>query len=72
MCLPICAGVHCTAGYCGIAGNVTGAGVTVLVTEDEARGVAYAAAIGEVMLALAPAQTACCGGPPSRVGNLPP
>jgi Flp pilus assembly protein CpaB len=45
--------------------DTTGAGVTVLVTEEEARAVAYAAAIGEVMLALAPAQTACCGGPPS-------
>jgi Flp pilus assembly protein CpaB len=60
-----------TGGSSG-SGDTTGAGVTVLVTEDEARGVAYAAAIGEVMLALAPAQTACCGGPPSRVGNLPP
>jgi Flp pilus assembly protein CpaB len=46
-------------------GDTSGAGVTVLVTEDEARTVAYAAAIGEVMLALAPAQTACCGGPSS-------
>lgn len=45
--------------------DTTGAGVTVLVTEDEARAVAYADAIGEVMLALAPARTACCGGPPS-------
>jgi Flp pilus assembly protein CpaB len=44
------------------AADTTGAGVTVLVTEDEARAVAYAAAIGEVMLALAPVQNACCGG----------
>jgi hypothetical protein len=49
----------------GSAADATGVGVTVLVTEDEARAVAYAAAIGEVMLALAPAQTACCGGPAS-------
>jgi Flp pilus assembly protein CpaB len=54
-----------TAGGGSGSGDTTGAGVTVLVTEDEARAVAYAAAIGEVMLALAPAQTACCGGPPS-------
>ncbi len=42
-----------------------GPGVTVLVSEDEARAVAYAAAIGEVTLSLAPAQTACCGASPS-------
>jgi Flp pilus assembly protein CpaB len=49
----------------GSSADTAGAGVTVLVTEDEARAVAYAGAIGEVMLALAPAQTACCGGPAS-------
>jgi Flp pilus assembly protein CpaB len=47
------------------ADGMSGSGVTVLVTEDEARTVAYAAAIGNVMLALAPVQTACCGGPAS-------
>jgi Flp pilus assembly protein CpaB len=47
------------------SGDTTGAGVTVLVNEDEARAVAYAAAIGQVMLALAPVRAACCGGPPS-------
>jgi Flp pilus assembly protein CpaB len=49
----------------GNADSTIGSGVTVLVTEDEARAVAYAAAIGDVMLALAPVQSACCGGPPS-------
>jgi pilus assembly protein CpaB len=46
------------------ADDTAGAGVTVLVTEDEARSVAYAASIGEVSLALAPATSACCGTPP--------
>jgi len=55
------AGESTTVG--GGSSDVTGAGVTVLVTEDEARAVAYAAAIGDVMLALAPAATACCGAP---------
>jgi Flp pilus assembly protein CpaB len=36
------------------------AGTTLLVTETEARAVAYAAAVGQVTLALAPAATACC------------
>jgi pilus assembly protein CpaB len=36
------------------------AGVTLLVTEDEARAVAYAAAVGQITLALAPPETACC------------
>jgi pilus assembly protein CpaB len=48
----------------GLAGSdstdTTGSGVTLLVTENEARSVAYAASIGDVSLALAPAQTACC------------
>jgi len=43
-------------------GDAAGSGVTVLVTEDEAQAVAYAAAIGQVVLALAPAQEACCAG----------
>jgi Flp pilus assembly protein CpaB len=42
------------------ATDTTGAGVTLLVTEAEARTVAYAASIGEVALALAPVETACC------------
>jgi Flp pilus assembly protein CpaB len=35
-------------------------GVTLLVTEGEARAVAYAAAVGQITLALAPPETACC------------
>jgi Flp pilus assembly protein CpaB len=54
------------------SGDTTGAGMTVLVTEGEARAVAYAASIGAITLALAPVRSACCGGPPSSVGNLPP
>ncbi len=41
----------------------SGAGVTLLVTEAEASAVAYAAAIGEVSLALAPVQSTCCSAP---------
>jgi pilus assembly protein CpaB len=37
-----------------------GAGVTLLVTEEEARGLAYAAANGVLTLALAPPEAACC------------
>jgi pilus assembly protein CpaB len=37
-----------------------GSGVTLLVTEDEARAVAYAASVGDVALALAPVEAACC------------
>jgi Flp pilus assembly protein CpaB len=37
-----------------------GVGVTVLVTEDEARGLAFAAANGVLILALAPPEDACC------------
>jgi len=44
----------------GAAPDTTGAGVTLLVTENEARSVAFAASIGEVSLALAPVQAACC------------
>ena len=40
-------------------------GVTLLVTEDEARGLAYAAANGVVTLALAPPEDACCSSPGS-------
>ena len=39
---------------------VEGAGVTLLVTEDEARGLAFAAANGVLTLALAPPEDACC------------
>ena len=42
------------------AADTTGAGVTLLVTAAEARAVAYAASIGQVALALAPAEAACC------------
>ncbi len=45
------------------ATDTTGSGVTLLVTETEARAVAYAASIGELALALAPAQSACCSNP---------
>ena len=38
-------------------------GVTLVVTEAEARAVAYAASVGEVSLALGPAQSACCSAP---------
>jgi pilus assembly protein CpaB len=38
----------------------TGSGVTLLVTETESRSVAYATAIGQVSLALAPVEAACC------------
>jgi pilus assembly protein CpaB len=44
----------------GDSTDTAGSGVTLLVTEDEARSVAYAASIGDVSLALAPAQSACC------------
>ena len=37
-----------------------GVGVTLLVTEDEARGLAFAAANGVLTLALAPPEDACC------------
>ena len=37
-----------------------GAGVTLLVTEDEARGLAFAAANGVLTLALAPPEDSCC------------
>ncbi len=40
------------------ASGAAGAGVTLLVTEAEASSVAYAASLGEVSLALAPAQSA--------------
>jgi pilus assembly protein CpaB len=41
------------------AGN-SGTGVTLLVTEAEANGVAYAASTGDIVIALAPPETACC------------
>jgi Flp pilus assembly protein CpaB len=43
-------------------------GVTLVVTEAEARSVAYAASIGEVSLALAPVQSACCSAPVGAPG----
>jgi Flp pilus assembly protein CpaB len=46
------------------ASGASGAGVTLLVTEAEARSVAYAASIGEVSLAPAPVQSTCCAPPP--------
>ena len=47
------------------AGDTSGAGITLLVTEAEARAVAYAASLGEVSLALAPIRSACCAAPAS-------
>jgi hypothetical protein len=44
----------------GDSGVESGAGVTLLVTEAEANGVAYAAGNGELVIALAPPETACC------------
>jgi len=44
----------------GASSDPIGSGVTLLVTEDEARSVAYAASVGEVTLALAPVEAACC------------
>jgi len=56
------AGSTPTADSSGSTGTDTsGAGVTLLVTEAEARSVAYAASVGDVALALAPAQTAAGG-----------
>ena len=42
------------------SGEAATPGVTLLVTEGEARAVAYAAAVGQIALALAPPETACC------------
>jgi Flp pilus assembly protein CpaB len=42
------------------SGAQGGSGVTLLVTEGEARTVAYAAANGRLSLALAPPESACC------------
>lgn len=42
------------------SGESATAGVTLLVTEGEARAVAYAASVGQITLALAPPETACC------------
>lgn len=44
----------------GAADESSGSGVTLLVTENEARSVAYAASVGDVSLALAPVEAACC------------
>jgi pilus assembly protein CpaB len=44
---------------------VDGTGVTLLVTEDEARELAFAAANGVLTLALAPPEDACCRPPDS-------
>ena len=44
----------------GESGDATESGVTLLVTEDEARAVAFAATNAELSLALAPPETACC------------
>ena len=40
--------------------------MTLLVTENEARAIAFAAANGSMMLALAPPEAACC---PSATTN---
>lgn len=44
----------------GASSDTIGSGVTLLVTENEARSVAYAASVGDVSLALAPVEAACC------------
>ena len=44
----------------GASGPENGPGVTLLVTEDEASAVAYAAGSGSVSIAVAPPETACC------------
>jgi pilus assembly protein CpaB len=49
----------------GASADTTGSGVTLLVSENEARSVAYAASVGEVSLALAPVRAACCAAPAS-------
>jgi pilus assembly protein CpaB len=49
----------------GASADPTGSGVTLLVSENEARSVAFAASVGEVSLALAPVQAACCAAPTS-------
>ena len=41
--------------------DVAGSGVTLLVTEAEARVVAFAARVGDLTLAVAPPESACCG-----------
>jgi Flp pilus assembly protein CpaB len=54
-----------TADDPGESGDPGHAGVTLLVTEAEAPAVAYAATIGDLTLALAPPETACCTSPTS-------
>jgi Flp pilus assembly protein CpaB len=49
----------------------SGPGVTLLVTEREARAVAFAAANGSLTLALAPPEAACCTEPPMSTGAAP-
>jgi pilus assembly protein CpaB len=44
----------------GTGKTAGGVGVTLLVTETEARALAFAAANGSMMLALAPPEAACC------------
>lgn len=44
--------------------GTTGVGVTLLVTEEEARTVAFAATNADLSLALAPPETACCTSQP--------
>jgi Flp pilus assembly protein CpaB len=46
-----------------------GPGVTLLVTEQEARAVAFAVANGSLMLALAPPEAACCTDPTSAAAR---
>jgi Flp pilus assembly protein CpaB len=42
------------------SGDTAPPGVTLLVTEDEARATAFASTVGSITLALAPPETACC------------
>jgi Flp pilus assembly protein CpaB len=46
-----------------VEGDGSNAGVIVLVTETEARTLAFAAATGELTLALTPPESACCPEP---------
>src|SRR5205085_9092279 len=47
------------------AGDPSYAGVTLLVTETEARAIAFAAAAADLTLAITPPESACCREPDS-------
>ncbi len=56
-------GAHVLTASTDPSTDTAGSGVTLVVTEAEARAVAYAASVGEVSLAIGPAQSACCSAP---------